>query len=198
MKHSANFIDLSGKICGRLKVLKYAGKNKYGQSMWWCLCECGTKKCISGNDLTKTMSCGCYRESLRRRPRTALQLQALTLGGQSAFIHGHSACRVTNQGKGSPEYNSWQSMKQRCTNPNAPNWNLYGGRGICVCTRWLNSFVDFLKDMKRRPKGKTLDRANSNGHYIPSNARWATVKQQNNNLRRRGTTPPVISFVDVN
>jgi hypothetical protein len=72
-------------------------------------------------------------------------------------------------------------MIQRCTNPNDPKYDRYGGRGIKICERWRYSFVNFLEDMGERPKGTTLDRKEVNGDYEPSNCRWATPLEQATN-----------------
>jgi len=70
----------------------------------------------------------------------------------------------------------------RCTNPNATGFNSYGGKGITVCDRWLNSFENFLADMGPRPDGCTLDRyPNNHGNYEPGNCRWATHSEQRRN-----------------
>lgn len=74
-------------------------------------------------------------------------------------------------------------MKARCTNRNHEAFADYGGRGISVCERWLHSFENFLADMGERPTGTTLDRIDVNGHYEPSNCRWATGSQQQRNRR---------------
>lgn len=77
----------------------------------------------------------------------------------------------------------WRSMKNRCLNPNASNYENYGGRGITICDRWLYSFENFYKDMGDAPKGLTLDRIDNDGDYEPSNCKWSTYKEQVNNTR---------------
>mgnify|MGYP003134580480 CR=1 FL=1 len=80
-------------------------------------------------------------------------------------------------------WKSWRSMRERCSNPNNPNWDNYGDRGITVCGRWNQSYLNFLSDMGERPEGTTLDRIDSNKGYEKKNCRWATIKTQNNNKR---------------
>lgn len=85
----------------------------------------------------------------------------------------------------SAEYKSWWAMKNRCTNPDSDHWNSYGGRGIKVCDRWLESFENFYSDMGSKPTAThTLDREDNNGNYEPSNCRWATPKEQRRNSDR--------------
>ena len=43
---------------------------------------------------------------------------------------------------GSPEYNIWKGMRNRCMNKKNANYQKYGGKGIKIDKRW-NSFANF-------------------------------------------------------
>ena len=84
----------------------------------------------------------------------------------------------------SPEYEAWKRLKQRCFNKKNPSYKNYGGRGISVSDKWINSFECFFNDMGKRPSRKhTLDRVNNSQGYSKENCRWTTRDQQNRNHR---------------
>jgi hypothetical protein len=82
-----------------------------------------------------------------------------------------------------PLYTGYLDMFARCNNPNNDQYKDYGGRGIRVCERW-NNFQTFVADVGKRPRGKTLDRIDNDGHYEPGNCKWSTKKEQSRNSRR--------------
>lgn len=82
-------------------------------------------------------------------------------------------------------YKCWSGMKQRCLNPNAINYQDYGGRGIVVCDEWKNNFTAFYKWAVSHGYSDelTIDRIDVNGNYEPSNCRWADKETQDYNKR---------------
>lgn len=78
----------------------------------------------------------------------------------------------------------WHHMKTRCYDESYHSFHRYGGRGIKVCDRWLNSFQSFIDDMGYPPFEKAqLDRIDNDGNYEPSNCRWVTAKENSNNRK---------------
>lgn len=102
-------------------------------------------------------------------------------GQPSRFIRGHNHHK--HGYVGTKMYGVWQAMKRRCYNPNTKDFRNYGARGIEVCSRWRESFENFLEDMGTCPPGRSLDRINNEGPYEPGNCRWATKSEQNSNRR---------------
>jgi len=150
-------LELAGRTFGRWTVIAKAQKPEGRKELgvyWLCRCVCGANNIIPGGRL-----------NAGRAQR----------GCDNCRSHGATKGGLT------PEYQSWRGMRERCVNPNHVAWPRYGGRGITVCDRWLNSFDAFLSDMGKRPKGTSLDRINPDGPYEPTNCRWADVATQARN-----------------
>lgn len=151
-----------GSVFYNYTVIDINSKRPYH---WVCKCLCGVIKDVrySHLKLGHVKSCGCHKDAI-------------------ATKHGYT--RGATKGKRMVEYNVWAAMLRRCKNPSEKKYNIYGGRGIKVCERW-HKFVNFLSDMGRRPIGKySIDRfPNKDGDYEPNNCRWATIEEQNRNLR---------------
>lgn len=62
-KDNPKFKDLTGQKFGKTTVIKFIRRNKFGVSIWKCLCECGNIHETGFGNLTNggTSSCGCKR-----------------------------------------------------------------------------------------------------------------------------------------
>lgn len=158
----SRFIDLIGQRFGRLAVLARAENSRTGHTRWLCRCDCGEPTVIRTDTLRSSVStsCGCLRKEIYT-------------------THGDA-----KRNKIAKEYSAWHHMKDRCLNPTDKAYAYYGGRGIRVCTRWLNSYENFLADMGRCPEGmNSIDRIENDGNYEPGNCKWTTTIQQARNMR---------------
>jgi hypothetical protein len=154
-------LDLTGQKFNRLTAIKPTGLcAKKRQVLWEFLCECGNTIEAKGSAVKdgSKKSCGCLVKEIKIK-------------------HGRSKTYL---------YNILNSIKTRCNNPKSEAYPYYGGRGIKVCDRWLESFENFLEDMGERPsKEYSVERIDVNGDYCPNNCIWVTREVQARNHRKQ-------------
>ena len=138
----------------KLTAIKELGTNKSRHKMYLFKCECGNDKVA-----------------------TAINVRANRVKS--------CGCLSKKHGKfGTKIYRVWTGMKSRCYYEKDENYINYGARGIKVCERWKNSFINFYEDMGDKPfLNAQLDRIDNDGDYEPSNCRWVTPSE--NCLNRR-------------
>lgn len=133
--HESKFIDLTGKVFGRLTVLGVAYK-KNRQYFYHCICECGNETIVRGVALTKkykpTRSCGCIRKGRKKGPEKV---------GKYDYIIGKKFGLLTPVEKLSGNV---FKCKCDCGNEiNATGYRLVGGRTkSCGCASRKKNVVD--------------------------------------------------------
>jgi hypothetical protein len=189
-------VSFEDKKFGLLTILKAVDENdewipysRYADR-YWCLCKCGNELVIWRSLLANNvqLDCGFCRRLKAYTTPLGNKAQAL----RKTSKHGHTR-NIVWGGKyigrrASGEWNSWSTMIARCHSKKHHAYENYGGRGIRVCARWREprgqGFLNFITDLGPRPWAKTLDRINPQGHYEPTNCRWADAKTQTHNQRR--------------
>lgn len=155
--------EMVGKRFGRLLVVErtndYVSASGGNHKKYRCVCGCGSYAEVLKEHLMsgRTRSCGCLRKE----------------NGKPTHREIHTRL-----------YTIWGNMCNRCSNPNNPAWDRYGGRGITVCDEWKNyeCFRDWAKGNGYTDE-LTIDRIDNSKGYNPSNCRWVDNYVQANNKR---------------
>lgn len=158
---NGHFRDYTNEKFGRWIVKYFVKQKPSGDSVWHCLCECGTEKDLDVGTLVtgQSKSCGCLKREQTRERNTS---------------HGMSKTRL---------YKEWLSMKERCYREKHEFYQYYGGKGIKVCEEWKNNFENFRNWALQNGYNDdlTIDRIDNDKDYCPSNCRWVDMQIQANN-----------------
>lgn len=92
-------------------------------------------------------------------------------------VHRHGLCNH-------PLNVMWCGIKERCTNPNADNYQWYGGRNITICDEWktFTNFYEWAVSHGWQP-GLSIDRIDNSKGYSPDNCRFINHQEQCRNRR---------------
>lgn len=176
------FEDLTGRQFGILFVIEFKGSKNgdpSGNKRWLVRClGCGREFVMAASTFKYSNHPACLKCSYELRAHRRI-VHGATIG--------HTSTRT---------YKAWSGAKERILNQSNHAFDRYGGRGIRMCARWLNSFESFREDMGECPdKIRSLDRKDTNGHYScghcpecitngwPANCKWSTPREQSLNRR---------------
>lgn len=153
-------VEWAGTRQGKLTIYTEVGRDKHGNVLWQCRCDCGAE-CVKAN------------RSLSSGVKSCSPACGVADSNKARTVHGMWT---------SKEYRTWSGIKQRCFNPNNTHYARYGGRGITIHPAWVDSFEAFFAYVGTAPDDAlSLDRIDNRGNYEPGNVRWTTRKVQSNN-----------------
>ena len=134
-------------------IEKTSDRAKDGSIIWKCKCSCNKICFVSTTYLNRGRVTSCGCKNKPKREISKL-------------------------------YKVWSTMKDRCNNPNNKGYSNYGGRNVKVCDEW-NDYDNFYAWSIENgyDESLSLDRINNDGNYEPSNCRWSTRREQNENKR---------------
>jgi len=158
--------NLSTQTFSNLLVLRPCGK--YKRKILYlveCQCEFKTKFVLINEDIEYGMTVSCRHDE---------------------HING---LYINNN---LPIYKIYDSIIQRCYNPNSAAYSNYGLKGIKLLPQWeppngLRGFIDYVNENLGWPiyPDLSIDRIDNSLGYIPNNIRWATKSEQ---VRNRSIT----------
>ena len=129
---SGRVIDETGKVYGRLTVIKRVPPQKGDKRVFWeCKCSCGNFKIIRGTHLTNGLiqSCGCLQKETIAK-----------VAKETRTTHKQSDSRI---------YGIYKHIKHSCYLTTDKDYITYGKRGIIMCDDWKSNFQAFYDILQK-------------------------------------------------
>lgn len=162
----------SGQTFSRLTAVRLIGRVGKKFRVWSFRCICGNEHTSPASAVVsgRLKSCGCQKIDSATK-------HGFMLGG-----NGEKEKSMSQEVR--KVYRAWVNMRSRCSDSGCKSFARYGGRGIRVCDRWMESFANFFDDVGMPPsKIHSIGRVDNDGNYEPDNVRWETARQQQQNRR---------------
>lgn len=90
--------------------------------------------------------------------------------------------KYTGKRSNHPLYKTYRDMIRRCGDPDHKDFKYWGGKGIRLCSEWLESFQCFYDwAIQKYSPGLSIERADTAGNYCPENCTWIPKSEQSIN-----------------
>lgn len=160
-----NFIGQTKEVVQGLQEGDEIGQRTItGPAVWsekgWmfpCKCSCGELSSVRADTLKRNKAGSCIACGHKKT-------------GAAGIKHGLTGTKLIKV---------HSAMKDRCYNPNNPQYKDYGGRGITMCEEWINNpkaYVDWAMANGWTPGLQTHRKENDLG-YSPGNCVLLTRKE---------------------
>ena len=150
-KTGKKVIDLTGKVFGKLTVVKQTRKNN--RVHWLCNCECGKSAIVATSNLnnSRSTSCGCTRKGEKM------------------------GCNKTHGLSDTPDYRAHRGMMSSVYYEYSNMYDLNKAKGIVVEER-LHTLEGYIEAFGIRRSGYRLLRKDTNKSYTVDNMHWVEIK----------------------